>query len=631
MNQANQVSLNEQADREDETEDSLTTDSEELDYFADAPVLVVTNSRHSDDKAFISQFVSTEDSINSPVSVTQLLATEPGLNVNGQPGLFQTLSIRGLARQRIQVYVNGMRVTSERRAGIAASFIDAALMSGAEVTQGPASTYFGSGAIGGTVHLVTKQEESNWLTSSFKSDGEEKLFAFGTGNQDYTTGFAYRDRGNGETINGDEKNNHFSQLSFNFLRHFNVGDFKLDWQIIYSDGDDLGKDNLRFPTSRITSYPGEEHLLSQFTLTGDGDWLTRLYFHDQSLITQDIRPQSRINQVTTESFDFGFAYENPWQMGAFEGLVGVDYFGRRSVNSNEVETDLSDQSVTQITGLDGGKENESAIFATFNSNIDSLSFSGGVRFNYQTQSSNTSLDISDDFVTYFATVTQSIESLDVSLSYGTGFRFATLSERLFNGTTPRGQTLGNPDLKPEESASVDFGVKYSIDDWKFEAHYFETDIDNFIERVSLDADTRTFNNLTNGVIDGWQYQVDFKQNSKLSYQLSGQRINGNAQGGGNLSDIPPERHRLTVEYNDDNWFLSASYVARMTKEEFGDGELPLKSAQIVTFKVGHQINQNWILDFFIDNLLDEEYFNSADDLNTLATGREFGFNISYSE
>ncbi|TQV74043.1 TonB-dependent receptor [Aliikangiella marina] len=613
----------------DDSSSELESVSSDFVSFADAPVLVVTGSRHDKDKAFINDFVAVSDSIGSPISVTELLANEAGLNVNGQPGLFQTLSIRGLARQRVQVYVNGMRITSERRAGVAASFIDASLLSGAEVTQGPASTYYGSGAIGGTIHLVTRQDESRWFNGSLKSDGNERLFAFGVGDSDYTTGLAIRERDNGETISGEEKNNNFSQVSFNYLRHASFNQLKLDWQLIYSKGDDLGKDNLRFPDSRITSYPNEEHILSQFTLSGDGDWQARLYFHEQELITQDIRPLSRVNEVTTDSLDVGFAFEQPWLVNDFEGIFGLDYFARRDVNSFEEETSLSNPTVANFIALNKGQEDEAALFATANRQIDSWSFSAGLRLNYQTQKSDDTATVSDDFITYFASLTKSIGELDVSLSYGTGFRFASLSERLFNGTTGRGQIFGNPNLLPEESSSFDLGFNYSYNNWRFTTHFYETEVDNFIERVSLDDDTRTFENRTNGDISGWQYNIDYQATDELSFSLNGQKTTGEDELGNSLSDIPPERHRLAINLNKDNWFFNTSYIIRQSKSNFGDGELPLESAQIVALKFGTQVSQNWEIALFVDNLFNERYFNSADDLNTLATGREFGINFSY--
>ena len=596
---------------------------------AATPVVVVTSSRHSKDDALINDFVTIEEIARVPNSITELLSDTPGLATNGQPGLFQTLNIRGLARQRVHAYVSGMRITSERRAGVAASFIDPLLLSGAEVTQGPASTYYGSGAIAGTIHLQTRQEDMPWMSAAYKSDGNEWATAGGTGNDDYAVSLAYRTRDNGETVDGAPKYNQFSQHSLNFVRHFEIGDYSLDWQLIESAGDDIGKDNSRYPESRITSYPEEKHLLSQLTLSSDEDWIARFYFHDQSLITQDIRPQNRINRVTTDSFDLGFSAEDKWQMGEFDGLYGFDYFGRRDVNSSETELDLDTQDLSQFNALIDGEENESAFFVTVNREFSSWSVHGGVRTNYQSQKSAITASISDSFVTYFATVKKPIGDWNWSLSYGTGFRFASLSERLFNGTTARGATIGNPDLKPEESKALDLSTQYQGDNLKVVLHWFKTDVDNFIERVSVDEDTRTYRNVTNGELDGWQYELDYSLSDSISVGFSGQGISGKDNNGNWLADIPATRHAVKFNYQTGNWNTQLSYLHRLEKSKFGDGEIPLDRADIVDAKIGYKINQNWRIQMTVENLLDETYFNSADDLSTLAIGRNFGLSVSY--
>lgn len=593
------------------------------------PVVVVTGTRHSKDKVLINDFVAIEDIASVPNSVTELLALESGLGANGQPGLFQTLSIRGLARQRVQAYINGMRITSERRAGIAASFVDPLLLSGAEVTQGPASTYYGSGAIAGTIHLLTKQTDSPWLQGGFDSDGNERVVAAGSGADNYSMSFAYRERDNGETAEGAEKNNHFSQYGVNYVQHFDLENFSLDWQVIYTQGDDIGKDNSRFPDSRITSYPEEKHLLNQLTLSSDEDWVARLYWHQQSLITQDIRPTERINRVKTESLDIGASYENQWKTDEFYGLYGVDYFGRRGVDSQETEIDLNSLSQSRFSALNDGEENETALFATANRNFDSWSLHAGLRVNYQSQKSANSASISDNFATYFLTAKKPVGDVELSLSYGTGFRFASLSERLFTGTTGRGSTIGNPNLVPEESVSIDFGVNYQTDNINIEVHLFNTDIDNFIERIRVDDDTRTYSNLTNGDINGWQYQFDYVLNDVLKLSFSGQDIEGENDAGISLSDIPATRHKVALHFEKEDWWLRAAITRRSAKNSFGDGEIPLQKADLASFKAGYQLNPHWSISLNIDNLFDETYFDSADDLGTLATGRSFGFGFIY--
>ena len=127
--------------------DSASGDNaaEEEDIAAGSPIpsiesISVATTRHRQGEALISQHVGIDELSTATGSLSEALALQPSVSLNGQSGLFQTLNIRGLARQRIQSLLNGMRLTSERRAGVSASFIDPLLLGGVEIIQGAAST-----------------------------------------------------------------------------------------------------------------------------------------------------------------------------------------------------------------------------------------------------------------------------------------------------------------------------------------------------------------------------------------------------------------------------------------------------------------------------------------------------------
>jgi outer membrane receptor protein involved in Fe transport len=601
---------------------SKTTDENGL-------VLVIMGSRHNRDNSLIKSYTPVQGSVTPPSSISDLLAFEQGMGINGQPGLFQTLSIRGLARQRVHAYVDGMRVTSERRAGVSASFIDPFLLSGAEVTQGPASTYYGSGAIGGSIHLLSREEHSPWLQSSYSSDGNEVAIAGGFGDGIHSGSIAYRTRNNGETAQGEEKNNQFSQHSIIYKRHIKLDHYQFDWQIIESQGRDIGKDNLRFLQNRITNYPEENHLLMQMTLASDSDWMIKSYLHKQDLQTEDIRTAESYTLVETDSLDIGLSYENLWHLGDNNGLIGVDYFGRRGVESFEQQKDLLTMENVEFFSLQNAQENEAAIFATLNREFDFISFNSGLRTNYQSQRSAKTAQVSDNFLTYFVALKTNFDSINFSLNYGNGFRFASITERLFNGTTGRGQSQGNPLLLPEESTSIDFGVDYQQEKYQLSAHVFRTKIDDFIERISVTDDLRSFENLTKGELNGWQYQLRYLPLNDLEIELSGQGIHGENEFGQALSDIPPKRHQLKVKYSADSWSTQLSYTRRLEKTDAGDGEVPLSAANFAEINFAYQIRSDMKLQLGVRNFFDHSYFDSSDDLATLSSGRAVTLTFSY--
>ena len=66
-------------------------------------------------------------------------------------------SLRGLARGRTLLLLDGARVTTERRAGPSATFLDPFFLAGVEVSRGPGSVAYGSDAFGGVIHARTRR------------------------------------------------------------------------------------------------------------------------------------------------------------------------------------------------------------------------------------------------------------------------------------------------------------------------------------------------------------------------------------------------------------------------------------------------------------------------------------------
>ena len=590
----------------------------------------VATTRHRQGETLVSEYVGIDELATATGSISEALALQPSVSLNGQPGLFQTLNIRGLARQRVQSFLNGMRLTSERRGGVSASFLDPLLLGGVEIIQGPASTYYGSGALAGALQLLLREDASPWLSTGFASDGNERNLAAGAGNANYSAGIALRQRDDGKTVKGDTKFDRFDQLSAYYQRQFNLDDYSVDWQLIGSKAKDIGKDNSQFPLQRMVLYPEENHLLSQVKLSGTGDWAARLSLHYQDLLTRETLEsravnqvnQSRVSEVANRSMDIGFTLEDKWHAGQLSGQYGFDYFGRRGVNARQDDFILS-RLLGSTQSLDDGKENESALFATANRDFNFASVHLGGRWTYFTQGDSKSEKISQSRGSYFLTVRKPLGDWNLSLSYGTTSRFASLTERLFIGTTGRGEVVGNLRLLPEDSSELDIGIDYQSERLAFELHRFAMDIDDFIERITFDESTLSYRNLLSGDLSGWQYRVALFLSNPWQLALSGQRVTGSSDSENTLIDIPAARHQVDLSYSAPIWSLNMSLRRRLDKKDFGATERVLQAANIGALSFRIDLSDRWQMQAGIENLFDETYFSSADALSTLAIGREF--------
>ena len=96
--------------------------------------------------------------VRHPLTVGEMLENVPGVSVISE-GQSATPAIRGLARGRTSIMVDGNRASSERRAGANASFLDPAIVERVEVARGPASVAYGSDAMGGVIAVRTRRPD----------------------------------------------------------------------------------------------------------------------------------------------------------------------------------------------------------------------------------------------------------------------------------------------------------------------------------------------------------------------------------------------------------------------------------------------------------------------------------------
>ncbi len=98
-------------------------------------------------------------------SVDEILATVPGLNISRSFGIFShksTVTMRGLSgneQARVLVMIDGVPVNKSDGGSVNWNLLDPAMVDRIEVVKGPASSMYGSNAMGGAVNIITRRPE----------------------------------------------------------------------------------------------------------------------------------------------------------------------------------------------------------------------------------------------------------------------------------------------------------------------------------------------------------------------------------------------------------------------------------------------------------------------------------------
>jgi iron complex outermembrane receptor protein len=570
--------------------------------------------------------------------VTDALSIIPGVADNGQGGLFQVSSIRGMSARRQLTLVSGVRIEGFRRAGVALSFIDPTLLREIEVVRGPMSASYGSGALSGVLEVEPLSTDHWSAGAGFDSRGDETALHVNGGWARGSFALAHRQAGNSTDAEGKELNTHFEQLSGIGDVGWELGRHELRALMVFSRGDDIGKDNIDFP-ARSTEYPEERHGILKLNL-GAASWSARVYAHDNDVVTR-VDDRGVLHELINEATDSGAAVaKDIGGRGRTSARLGVELFARRGVSALEREAVVATPSgsagptIAETLTLDDGSHQEAGGFATGRASVGRTSFEMGARATWLEQSNGAARNVTvteNAFDAIAGGVTRIADATDLYYGLSSGCRFPDLGERFFTGTTPRGSVIGVPTLEPERAWSAEIGVRYHRGVVTASGHLFRNEVRDYIEQVDLADDVSTFRNLTEGTVEGVEVEGRWAPNERFNLQWSAHVLQGADDDGARLADVPADRMRLTASHRSGRWTNDATFEHRWAENDVGSGEKPVQSAELVSLRVRYETRRAVGFSLYGRNLLDRSYWNTADRKSSLAPGRSFGAVITWNQ
>jgi len=291
-----------------------------------------------------------------PAQLFQTLENLPGAGTSGD-GHAAVPSIRGLAQHRTLLLLDDGRVSSERRAGASATYLDPETIDEVEVIRGPGSVAYGSDAFGGIIRARTRMPDpqgSRGLRFSvigghgldqFGAAAEATTGLFGGG---FMLGAHYRDYGDYQSPEGTVFNSASEMLGFRAgwqIAAFN-GIFHVGWRT--DEARDVGKPT---PDSEIRRvfYPEEtsNRLSLGFERPGPGKWnrLSLTFgWDDYSLILAKDRFATEttprdVAKSLVDANDFSIRADAERPLGDWRMVLGADVNGRYNLGAvNEYTT-----------------------------------------------------------------------------------------------------------------------------------------------------------------------------------------------------------------------------------------------------------------------------------------------------
>ncbi|MCP2520254.1 TonB-dependent receptor [SCandidatus Aminicenantes bacterium Aminicenantia_JdfR_composite] len=630
-------------------------------YIRQSEEIVVTAMRYPEPLTHVpaAETVITRESINEkmPTNIADTIFDNPGVSNIGIGGFNKVPSIRGLARRRVLILIDNSRIWSDRRTGPDASFLNPYDIEKIEVLRSPSSVFYGSDAIGGVIHILTKEnflrDFEGRIYLNFNTNNKEKKagISFGKRMKNFNFYFSLqgRDGENYHAPSGEILMSHFSSFNLTFKTIYKSENRNISLSYIGEIGRDIGKPKINSST-KPTWYPEERQNLiifhwneKKFILGGDFSF--RAYFNPNSLETRKEKISSfkeKESYALNKSKNYGFQFTYSKKIMEDLRLTGgIDIFGRAKVEAKNEDTYFNSLGEIirkrLIYPIRNGWRNDVGLFISadysWSSNLD---LAGGLRIDFlKTKVSKTSS--LTKFETSKSTWTGFIGA-SWSLPYGFTFfgnlsrayRFPSLNELFYTGITGRGYIIGNPDLRPEVSLNIDTGMKF-IGKRIFGGLYlFKYTINNMIEYYEKEKGIYTYNNIEKGEIKGIELELEY-------YPVTGWKIFGNFHSykgkslktGNWLNDIPPTRLILGTKLWKGKFWGEIYGIFQKEKNNPGPAEIRIPEFSVFNFKTGIYFSPSMQFYFNIANIFNREYKARPDPYSPFEPGRSFILGINY--
>ncbi len=520
-------------------------------------------------------------------SVQDLLRGEAGISItnNGGLGKLSSMFVRGAEADQVLVLIDGVRVGSATAGTTRIEFIPVDQIERVEIVRGPRSSLYGADAIGGVVQIFTRNAEGPAVSIG---GGSHETF-------NTTASFGMRGENAWLSVNG----NYIESQGFNSCRASFAGGCFTDepdddgyrnasgtMRAGYRWGETAEIEAHALHASGHTEYDGSfanetDFAQAVYSLKGQvaatSSWHLTLQLGLSQDDADDFNDGSYVSTFDTERRTAGL--QSDWTVANGQVLtLGFDYLDDRIDSSTPYDDTTRENK--GIFGQYTGRFGDHEVLASARSD-DNEQFgqhtTGGIGWKW----------FADEYIAF-------------SVAWGTAFLAPNFNDLYYPG-------FSNPDLEPEESDSIEFGLngEAAQTTWSFSA--FETSIDNLI---AFDLTTFLPQNVSKARIRGVEAQAS-TQFDNWTFGASYTHLDPRNRDSGNvLPRRARDAGRLDISWGNERFSIGT--IVNIVGSRYDNLANTTKLDGYTTIDlVGEVRLGDWFVQGKIANASDEEYETAA--------------------
>jgi vitamin B12 transporter len=533
-----------------------------------------------------------------PTTLPELLSRQPGLHIvdNGGAGKATSVFMRGTSSTHTLLLVDGMPLGSATAGSPSLHNLPLSQIERIEILRGPASSLYGSDAIGGVIQIFTRRGEGPMRLNAYAGVG-------GYGTREAQAG-----------VSGSQGPWSYSFAASNFS----------------TDGFNVAADPVRFRTSsgalpnsdadgyRNTSHAGrityklaDGHEIGASVLEAvsrssydRGGATVDAYNQDKTRV-YGLHLRNRITDRWTSTLRWGHSEDNSTSFDPGRSQFATTQTQwtwqndvRLPVGNLLLAVENLDQAVDSTTSYTVRNRTVRSFIAGYQGNLGAHSWQASLRRDNNSQFGGHSTG-SLAYGYRFATEWQA------RIASGTAFKAPSFNQLYFPAFPPF-PAFGNPNLKPEESRNLEAGLNWERGGQNATLTWFDNRISNLIatspagtaENIGKARITGT--SLSYGLTQGF-----WRADAGLDLMRPVDEANGRR-----LQRRPAEMAKLALIYAPAMWKAGGEITAVGRRYDTTTQTRAMGGYAVVNLLAAREIATDWTLEGRINNLFERVYENA---------------------
>ncbi|MGW8227796.1 MAG: TonB-dependent receptor domain-containing protein [Gammaproteobacteria bacterium] len=553
----------------------------------EAVVVTATRTAETVDETLASVSVISRTDIEQSQAnnITELLRLQAGIDIarSGGPGQQTGLFLRGTNSNQTLVLIDGVRAASPTTGAFAWPSLSLTDIERIEIVRGPRASLYGSDAIGGVIQIFTRDNKgmhvrgqvgsyNSKLAEAGIGGGDDVKYSLNVTTQD-TDGFSAT---NEKLSYFNPDNDGYKNSSASGKLAFTLGTkTELRFSAWYADSENDYDDGLQENNNGIF----DARLVNQTTANWQQTLSAGLSKDKSNFVGASIYNTERLMADWQHNFTLGLNHSLTAGLSTVKDqATNIDLFTDstvydESIRNNAAFVELQSRFGQHDLNLSGRLDD----YENFGNHS-----TGNIAWGYNLRS-----------------------ALRLTASYGTAYRAPSLNELYSPGYF--GFYAGNPDLQPETSRTLEFGLRYkSAPNQHLSISIYRNDIKNLIANEGFNFQSI---NINEAQIDGLELEYQYTQtNWSLLTALTLQNA-VNKLDNSDLLRRPREKVSLQVRRalpNEGSIGLEWLYVGERLDRSFL-GDVTLDPYHLINLSGVVKMAKNLWMEARVDNLFDEDY------------------------